>query len=359
MTAGGQTGVYEWDGITTAAPVAVTNAPTAVNYVFVDREIIITLGSGNVGNRVKTSDRGARTVWTGTAQNEVFEDDIEGAGTFITHATVNGINVLFTENQTYTMTYRGKPAIWEIKPKLQVGIIAQNARVVANNVCYFMSKDNLYSFDGSNLRPLLTDKWRKYLFNDLNKTQGSKCILSYREAFNELAIRWASSDSTEIDSYILYNINDGSTAAGTLERTAEEYPFALSSNPRAINSTGTLYLHEYGVNDDGAAMNWHLETSFVNQDVAGKDVVNLYGVVPDSVQTGDISLVCTVYQFPQSDTPITSQTLTISPDTEEANFNETLLRGKYHKYRISGNELNGSWRAGAWQESVALGTKRV
>ena len=356
MTPGGQTGVYEWDGVITAAPVLVSNAPAAVNYVFVDREIVITLGASNTGNRVKTSDRGNRTTWTGSAQNEVFEDDIEGAATFITHATVNGINVLFTANQAYTMIYRGKPAIWEIKQKLQIGIIAQNARVVVNNVCYFMSEDNLYSFDGSTLTPLLTDNWRKYLFGDINRSQSGKCVLSYHEQFNEIAIRWPSSGSSEIDSYMLYNIKDGTAAAGLLERTAEEYPFSISTYQRAIEADGTLFIHEYGVNDDGAAMDWHLETCYVNQE---KDVLNIYGVYPDSIQTGDITVTCTTYEFPQSTVPISTSTLTISPTTEEAPFDNTLTRGRLHKYRLEGNELNGSWRAGAWQEKVDLGTPRV
>ena len=59
LTPGGQTNVFTWDSVTTAAPAILTNAPTAVDYVFVSNEIVVTLGASGVGNRVQWSDQGA------------------------------------------------------------------------------------------------------------------------------------------------------------------------------------------------------------------------------------------------------------------------------------------------------------
>lgn len=356
LTAGSQTGVYRWAGDNATAPVAVTNAPTAVNYVFVDREIVVTLGSDGVGNRVKTSDRGQSTTWAGTKQNEVFEDDVEGAGTFISHANIGGVNLLFTNNEMYTMSYLGKPVIWQIQRRYPIGIIAQNARVVVEDVCYFMSSENLYSYDGSILRPLMTKKFLKYIYKNINRTQQSKCFMSYREKNNQLIIRWCSASSNEPDLYIHYNIRDGSAAAGTMDRTAEEYPYALTSNPRAISSSSTLYQHEFGVNDDGAAMNWYLETGYLD---SGKTVIAVHGVIPDSVQTGNITYTCTVKDYPQSSEERVAAAQTISPTTDIVNLDETIIRGKIRKHRLEGNTLNGAWRAGGWQELVSLSTPRV
>ena len=356
LTPGSQTGVYRWAGDTATAPVAVTNAPTAVNYVFVDREIVVTLGQGGVGNRIKTSDRGQSTTWTGTSQNEVYEDDVEGAGTFVSHANIGGVNLLFTNNEMYTMSYLGKPAIWQVQRRYPIGIIAQNARVVVEDVCYFMSSENLYSYDGSILRPLMTKKFLKYIYNNINRTQQSKCFLSYREKNNQLIIRWPSANSNEPNYYITYNIREGNAASGTMDRTAEEYPFALTSNPRAVSSSSTLYQHEFGVNADGAAMSWHLETGYLD---SGKNVIAVHGVIPDSVQTGNITYTCTVKDYPQSSEERVAAALTVTPITDIVNLDETIVRGKIRKHRLEGNALNGSWRAGGWQELVSVSTPRV
>lgn len=355
LTPGDQKGVYEWDGNTVSAPVPVTNAPTAVNYIFVDRDQIITLGAGGIGNRIETSDRGGRTVWTGTSQNEVYQSTIAGAGEFKSQANINGVNLLFTDNEVYTMSYLGKPAIWEVKPKLSIGIIARNARVVIEEVCYFMGSKNIYSYDGSTLRPLLTDKWRKYLYENLNETQKYKCFLSYREKYSQLVIRWPSDNSSEPDMWMRYDIRTGNASTGTKDRTAEEYPFSLSDHPFAIDSASTLYMHEFGVNADGAPMNWYLESSLMQ---SGKNVAAVHGVWPDSIQVGNISFDATFMQFAQGDA-LAAATLTITPTSGEVIFDETTMRGRFWKYRLSGNVLNGYWRGGSWNQLVTLSTPRI
>jgi len=352
LTPGGQTGVYRWDADPSTAPTLVTNAPTAVNYVFTDREFIITLGASATTNRVKTSDRGQSTVWTATAQNQAFEDDVESAGTFKSHATIRGVNYLFTDTEVYAMRYRGRPIVWDIKRRLPVGIIAQNARVVVEEICYFMSQNNFYEYDGSTLRPLLTDKVRAYVFDNINRVQQSKCFAEYRENFSEVIFRWPSSTATEPDRYLRYNIRTASIAAGTKARTAAEQPAPLNpANPRMIDSGGTVYLHESGDNTDS----WHLET---NYGFAGDSAAAIHGVIPDSIQTGDVSFVCKVKDFPQTATADirTAVTLTVTSTTEESHFDETIMRGSLRNYRLSGS---AQWRAGGWQELVAPSTRRV
>lgn len=360
MTPGEQTGVYEWDGDTSAAPVPVTNAPTAVNVIAVDREFIITLGAGGVPNRVYTSDRGARTVWTGTSQNEVYDRTVSGAGRFLAIATgVLGTNLLFTKNEIYTMNYRGKPAVWDIKPASRVtGIIAQNARVVVDGVCYFMGRHNLFVVGNNGIpQALLTEKVRRYIFDNINREQAAKYFVTYRPNYSEVVFRWASASATEVDSYLRYNIITGAIAAGTKARTAEESPFVLGNNPRMMDVNGVLYQHEYGVNDDASGMDWHLETNYGF--ASGKNVVSYHGVIPDSIQSGDIDFYCTIKDYPQSAATRVSAAQTLSPTTEQVFYDETIMRGKLRKYRWEGTALNGSWRMGVWHELARESTRRV
>src|SRR5690606_5707643 len=96
MTAGDNSEIYSWDGSTVSAPVVVANAPTNVNYIFVSNNMLNTLGSG-FENHIFSSDIGNITQWASSSTHQVFEDRIEGAQRFISHAPVDGYNLLFTE----------------------------------------------------------------------------------------------------------------------------------------------------------------------------------------------------------------------------------------------------------------------
>ena len=109
LTPGDQTGLYQWTGTTDTAPTLVTNAPTAINYVYVSNEIINTFGASGVDNRVQWSDQGNSTVWTASPTNLAGQDDIEGADKFISQAQVRGTNLLFTPNQVFTQRFVGAP----------------------------------------------------------------------------------------------------------------------------------------------------------------------------------------------------------------------------------------------------------
>ena len=108
-TGGEQTGLYSWDGSTSVAPALVSGAPTAINYAFVSDNIAVTFGASATPNKIKTSDQGALTTWSASSINQVFEDDLEGADRLISHAPCIGVNLIFCENQTYTMRYVGLP----------------------------------------------------------------------------------------------------------------------------------------------------------------------------------------------------------------------------------------------------------
>lgn len=360
MTAGEQTGVYDWDADTATAPTLLTNAPTAVNYVFIDKEQVITLGAGGIPNRVYTSDRGNKTVWTDTFQNEVYDKTVFGAGKFISHASVQGLNLLFTNDEVYTMSYISKPLIRDIKPtNASDGLIAQNARIVVNNVAYWMGNGDIYTYNGGIISSIASDNIREYLFNNLNVTQAQKIYFAYNQLFSEIRIWYPSAGSNEIDSYLDYNVKSGLfTGAGTnVDHTAQEVPFNYSVNPRFIDSGNDLYTQD----SIPPFESWSLETSWI---YSGRDAFNLHGIIPDSIQDSSIQLIATVRDAPQSSESRTTTPIYITPTTEEAKYEEATKSGKCRKYRISnsngaGGYYTGNWRAGAWQELLTGGTNKV
>jgi len=348
---GGQTGVYEWDGVTAIAPTLVTNAPTAVNYVFVDREQIITLGAGGTQNRVYTSDRGGRTTWTATSQNEVYDNTVYGAGKFISHAHVQDINLLFTHDSIYTMQYLGKPLIWKVQQLAGAeGLIAQNARIVINNVCFWMSDNDIFMYNGGVVNSITTDNIRKYVFENLTREQKYKIHFAYNKQFSEIRIYYPRGGNLEPNAWIDYSLKTGKfCGAGTdYILTAQEIPFNKSVYPYAVKYASPTSTIEQIDSGNPTTVSWSLETNWL---FSGKKDIALSGIIPDSIQTSNIALTAYIKSYPQSSEIRTATTQTITPTTEEVFYDEGVIKGKCRKYKVTGTNGN-FWRAGNWHEMV-------
>jgi hypothetical protein len=361
LTPGNQGGVYSWAADTQVAPTLVTNAPAAVNYAFVSNNILVTFGAGGVDNQIFTSDQDAITQWTASSTNQVFQDNIEGAGRLMSHVEVGGNNLIFTETHSYTFRYIGLPNVWEIKTKsTEIGIIAPMARCSVNDVAYWMDDTNFYMWNGGNIEiiPSNSDKQSTiltYVYSNLNFAQKSKCFAWYNSEFNEVWFHYPSADSLECDRIARVNLHDYSWVPDTMSRAAAEYPDVLLNAPRLSNyNTSTdqsiLYRHEVGSNDNTEPMAWTLTSNLRN--ASKKDTTVDVGIIPDSIQVGDISLNFSSYLFPQSPNKTYNKTYDITPTTERVT---TLLNGRFWKYTWSGSELNQTWRMGEWQEYVQRG----
>lgn len=353
-TAGNQTGLYEWAGSTVTAPVLVTNAPTTINYAFVSNNILVTFGN-SVENRIKTSDQGDRTNWTSSSTNQVFVDDIEGAGRLRSHLNVNGVNLIFTDSQTYTFRYIGGTAVWEIKTKsLEIGIIAPMARCEVGGIGYWMGKDNMYMWRGGNIEIVPSNSQRqttllKYIFENLNFVQRQKTFMWHNPKFNELQVHYPSATSNEPDRIARLSLQDFSWVPDLADRTAAEYPNINTQYPRLVSSAGVLYRHEHGDDADGAALSWSLTT---NDKVSGKNCAGIVSFVPDSTQVGSITVNIQGRRFPQSTTLMMDEDFTVTATTERV---PTGFSARIWNYTISGSAVGQSWIMGNWTEEVQDG----
>ena len=349
-TPGNAGGVYQWDGSSDTAPVLVANAPTDVNYAFVSDNILVTFGSDQP-NRIKASDQGDITNWTSSSTNQVFTDDIEGAGLLWSHVSLNGTNLIFTNNQCYTFRYIGLPFVWEIKLKDDIGCIAPMARVVVNGVAYWMGENNFYQWRGGNVEVVPSNSSAEttllnYVFNNINRSQASKSFAWYNKRFNEIWFHYPSSSSNEVDRVARFHVADQHWTPDTFDRLAAEYSRANLQVPRLIDSSGIFYRHEVGNNDADNAMVWSLTT---NRRDFGEDNVMLESVIPDSIQNGNINFKIDAYSYPQSTTAKNSKTIEVTPTTEYVPLD---VDGRFLQYTFSGNALDVEWIMGDWLEPV-------
>lgn len=354
LTPGNQTGVYQWFGDNDTAPELVTNAPDEVNYLFVSDNILVTFGADGTENRVFASDQNDIEMWTSSSTNQVFDDDIEGAGRLTSHVPVEDYNLIFTEYKTYTMRYIGLPFVWEIKPLDEtIGIIAPMARAAVKGMGFWMGSENFYMYRGGTVEVIPANSQKQstclnYVFNDLNWGQKSKIFGWYNKEYNEVWFHYPSANSNEPDRVVVVNVLDFTWTIHTMDRTAAEYPNVKLKNPRLIN-VGTLYQHEYGNDANGEPLAFTLTS---NRRYYGRDNVNVNEIIPDSLLAGTITFTNKGYRYPQSQTAIYDTDYQVT-DATEMIPNQNSAR--FHEYTWAGSELGQDWTMGAWFEQVQKG----
>lgn len=347
--AGEQTGVYQWAGNSTTAPTLVANAPTAVNYAFVSDNTLITLGAGGVPNKIFTSDQGDIEEWTASSTNAVFEDNIEGAGKLISHVNVDGVNLLFTNNQCYTFQRIQGSLLWDIAFKENIGIIAPMARVVVKGVAYWMGRDNFYRWRGGNVEVVPSNTSNettllKYVFEDINRGQQYKSFAWYNQRYDEIWFHYPSEGSNEVDRVARFHVSDLHWTPDTFDRLAAEYPTVNLQYPRLIDSSNNFFRHEIGNDAADSAMPWSLSSNLRD---FGTDNVLTTGIVPDSVQAGDISFTMNAFSYPQSAAVKNTKQVTVSPTTEIIALD---IDGRFAQYTWSGEALGQQFIMGDWLE---------
>lgn len=357
--AGNGTGIYQWDGSRLVAPVLVANAPTEVNYVFVSDSITIALGyddlaAAQADNGITWSGQGELTNWT-TGQSGT--DVIEGAGRFISHASARQQNLLFTESQTYTFRYIGGQLIWETKLLDNgIGLIAQNARVSASGVVFWMSGSNFYMWRGGGVEIIPSNSSTestilRYVFEDINFGQKEKIFCWYNSEFREVWWHYPSEASNEPDRIARLNIDTFAWTIDELDRTAAEYPSVISQTPYLSDTSSVIQLHENGLNANGAGMEWEFST---NKIYGGTDTIQISAFVPDQNMTGSFNVNLTTRDYPSSPNKSdVDYTITATTDRVAAELN-----GRYWQFTLSGNELDQQLEIGQWYHEVERSTPK-
>lgn len=359
LTPGDNSTVYNWAGDTDDAPIVTTNAPTG-DLVFTDRNIINVLNAGGVDGRIQWNDPGELTDWTATPFNFAGQDDIEEADAWLSQINVRGTNLLWTNTQTFTHRFIGRPFVWETKLlDSEVGIISQNARAKHRGKSYWMANDNFYSYSGGVIEPIRgngrggRNPVRDFVFDNLNTTQKSKCFAWSNAKFDEIWFHYPSGSSTFCDKVVAYNTVENHWVTHTFDRSSAEFPIKIGDFPHLGDEDGCVLRHEKGTDADASALAFSV-TNNSPISVTNK-TVDHSGIYPDSNQVGDITVSFAMRQFPQG--PLSTAAgspFTVTPTTTQLAF--TLNGNNYRVMTIAGSAVGQSWRMGQWLENIDLGT---
>lgn len=229
LTAGNQTKVYLWQNNIDIAPTVLTNAPTAVNWVFQSHGMVCVLGPGGSPNIMQSSNIGDATAWTPSPSSTASIIGVPGAGEFISQGPARSLDLLFTKNKVYEMRYINLPLVWTIDVIVSTdGIIGPKAKTNVEDVLFWMGTADFYAYDGYTVQTLPNNTVKRYVFENINQSQSYKSFASLSPEFNEIWWFYPFGNSEEPNSYIIFNYKEQHWTIGNLNRTS-----AVDSNNTA------------------------------------------------------------------------------------------------------------------------------
>jgi hypothetical protein len=271
--------------------------------------------------------------------------------------------LIWTDTALYSMQFIGPPYTFGINLlNNDSGLASPNAAVNTPPGVFWMGQENFYTYNGSVQK--VPCNVLSYVFDDFNDGQIFKVVGFSNSKFDEVGWFYCSSNSIEIDRYVMYDYVYKIWTYGQLSRTAwldegiVNYPRATSSN--------YLYQHEFGYNDDGSPMtNVFIESS--DFDIGeGEQFAFLSKIIPDvkflnNGESGLVNLVLKTRNFP-GDSLTTNSTNAIASTTQQAHIRgrarQAVIRLESDDTNTNSSNNDTGWRLGATRIDVKSDGRR-
>lgn len=356
-------GIYLWDSSvgtgTRAAQIGGT--PTTAKGIFVSSEnrILVAYGAhdGSVDDPmlIRWSDSEDYTNFVPDVINNVAGDKRLDQGTeLLAHAKTRSGTLIHSDTFAWMMTFDGPPDTFGFHPLGSNGnLVGPNAVVEADGVVFWMGARNFYVFDGT--PKILPCEVHNHVFENINFVQKYKVWAGANLAFTEIWWLYASANSTECDSYVLYNRLEGTWSIGTIARTAFVGDSKTFQNVYAFGADHFLYDHEFGVDDDGAAMDATLESGDVEIG-EGDQIMRVRKLVPDFKELeGTVNITIKGRKYPQRTEQFVKGPFPVESDTA---FINPKIRARQVALALRSNEIGGHFRCGTFRLELRGSGKR-
>lgn len=339
--------IYEWT-LNTASPAeAVANAPVCNAVLVSDSRHMMALGATGNPRLVAWSDRENNTVWSPDPLNQAGDIALQTPGRIMCGRRVKGANLIFTDSDTWSMTFIGEPYIFQTeRVGSGCGIVSRNAVAVIDSQAFWMGENGFWTYQGI-VRPLDSDVG-DYVFSNMNVSQISKVTAFLNSSFKEVWWLYPSEESLEVDSYVAYNYADNIWTYGKINRTCGSDKGAIN-NPIMVSPEGIVYEHEIGMNHDSAevfAMSGPIEIV-----PNGDNVMMVRRIIPDERSIGQVEVL-----FKTRFWPNTSDTI-YGPYNIGGAPTDVRLTARQVSVEIRGAQ-SAAWRAGDFRFDVVAGGER-
>jgi len=355
----------------TGAVSTIVDVPTVQNSITVSdsSRFIIVFGCNDYGSAtldpmlIRWSAQDDPYNWTPDPTNQAGFVRVSHGSEIVATVQTRQEVVVFTDSAVYSFQYLGPPYVWA--PQLlgdNISIEGPNAAVIASGIVYWMGVDKFYSYDGR-VQTLNCDL-RRHIFGDFNQAQAAQVFAGTNEGFNEVWWFYCSSNSNEIDRYVIYNYLEKIWYYGNMKRTAW-LDSGLLDFPLAATYSNNLVYHEQGLNNNETGTTTAIDAYISSSEFDIGDGHNfgfVWRVLPDltfenaeNSPTGATpSVAMTLYGLANSGSGVTStasqpvaksSTYVITEQFTGMIF--TRMRGRQMIFKISSNQINTVWQLGA------------
>jgi hypothetical protein len=172
--------------------------------------------------------------------------------------------LVWTDTHLFTLQFLGTSDVFGLQEYADnISVMSPRAMASAANITYWMGQDKFYAYTGR--VETLPCSLRNHVFNNFNINQADQVVCGTNERWNEIWWFYPTEQSDYNDAYVVYNHLERIWYYGTIDRTAW-LDTALRNYPQATNTpggtnAGTLYIHEFGVNDDALPMDSYIQSS--------------------------------------------------------------------------------------------------
>ena len=374
---------YHWntsDGMTDNRLSVIANAPTSSSLSVVStetRHLILmgtetTIGTPSTQDKmfIRFSDQENFDQFTANATNSAGSQRIAGGSEIRCAKPAKGTILIWTDTTMHSMSFIGPPFIFGFRQLgNDCGSAGLNAAIVVDDIAYWMSDGQFFRYAGAVQE--IPCSVLNYVFNDINKTQYAQVYAGQTSNFSEVIWYYCSSNSDQIDRYVIYNYLENSWYFGNLARSTYQ-DNGVELNPLATeyfaNSTANtytqingltagrslIYRHESGVDADGQALSSFIQSG--DGDIADGETFSFINkVIPDfqSMQ-GNAIITLKTRDYP-NDSRTSGEAITVNNSTR---FYNTRTRGRQSSLRIENTDVGDNWRFGTIRINIRPDGKR-
>tara|TARA_R110000868_G_scaffold26471_5_gene101830 strand:- start:790 stop:2697 length:1908 start_codon:yes stop_codon:yes gene_type:complete len=319
---------------------------------------------------IRWSDQDNPGQWTPTTTNSSGFLRISRGSAIIRAMPTRQETLVWTDSNLYTLQFLGTSDVFGLQEYASdISIMSSRACASAENSVFWMGHDKFYVYTGR--VETLPCTLRRYVFQDINRDQAAiSVVCGTNEEWNEVWWFYPSADSECNNRYVIYNYLDKVWYYGNMDRTGW-LDTHLHSNPLAVETeegetTGYLYIHEDGVDADGAAMEAYIQSN--DFDLGDGDQFMLARrVIPDVEFDGstatapEVTLALRPRNFPGSDFVEDDDDAQPVIETSVGVYtNQVFIRARARQMalKISSEDLGVQWQLGAPRIDVRPDGKR-
>ena len=293
--------------------------------------------------------------WYPTETNSADSLRIDSGSKIVQAVETRQQILVFTDVAIYAMQFIGPPFTFGINLiSSNISIASPKAAVAVDDAVFWMGAAEFYSYTGAVQRIPCTV--RDHVFNDFNTGQSDKVLSGSNISFGEVWWFYPSADSTENDSYVVYNYFEKLWYVGKLSRTAW-LDRGISALPVGTGGNNYLYNHEVGSVYTDETQN---TASFIESGDLGISDGNQFSfvsrVLPDlnfrETTNNDttVDFILSAKNAPglpaqTTNTNTLTKTESVPVDKYTSQY-QTRLRGRSFRFKVQSTDDEVLWRLG-------------